>query len=154
MHNRRTHHSQPPSFSHSTYLSTVTERYTEATERFIAASAAAGHPFFVYLPHTFPHVPLAASADFDGRSEAGLYGDVVEELDASVGRIVDALDAAGVTDNTLLIFTSGTVHQRVACVVPPRKGGDETAFIPAMLPLTPAFCLPPCDSAIRQRAVV
>ncbi|MFN5626769.1 MAG: sulfatase-like hydrolase/transferase, partial [Planctomyces sp.] len=65
----------------------LTRRYTEEAERFIRESGE--QPFFLYLAHNFPHVPLFASAEFRGRSAAGIYGDVVEELDWSVGRILD-----------------------------------------------------------------
>jgi len=85
--------------------STITERYTAAAEAFIADQAQT-RPFFLYLAHTFPHIPLYASPAFAGKSAAGRYGDVVEELDASVGRIVNALQQAGVLQDTLIIFTS------------------------------------------------
>jgi arylsulfatase A len=63
-------------------------------------------PFLLYVPHSMPHVPLFVGERFKGRSGAGLYGDVMLEIDGSVGRILDALDEAGVADDTLVIFTS------------------------------------------------
>ncbi|XAL98928.1 sulfatase [Phycisphaeraceae bacterium D3-23] len=63
-------------------------------------------PFFVYLPHSMPHIPLYASEDFEGTSPRGLYGDVIEEIDWSVGQIVATLEEHGLTDNTLIFFTS------------------------------------------------
>ncbi|QDV08091.1 Arylsulfatase [Planctomycetes bacterium Poly30] len=78
--------------------------FTDEAVRFIQGATDA--PFFLYLPHPMPHVPLYASDEATGLSPRGLYGDVIEEIDASVGRIVDALEARGVRDNTLLIFTS------------------------------------------------
>ena len=63
-------------------------------------------PFFLYVPHVMPHVPIFASEKFRGRSRRGLYGDAVEELDDSVGQIVDAVQRAGLNDRTLVIFTS------------------------------------------------
>ncbi|MCK6556633.1 sulfatase [Candidatus Binatia bacterium] len=63
-------------------------------------------PFFLYLAHKNPHIPLVAAADFDGRSPMGPYGDAVEELDWSVGEVVDALRTRDLLDNTLVIFTS------------------------------------------------
>jgi len=84
--------------------STLTWRYTERAVDFIRDNR--GHPFFLYIPHTFPHVPLHAPAERLGTSEGGLYGDVVEELDASVGAVVAALEAAEVDENTLIIVTS------------------------------------------------
>lgn len=88
---------------------TLTVRYTDEAVRFIrdrAEAARGGHPFFLYLPHTFPHVPLHASEAFRGKSPRGLYGDVVEELDAGVGRILGALRDARLAEDTLVIFTS------------------------------------------------
>lgn len=63
-------------------------------------------PFFIYLPHTFPHVPLFASEKFKGKSARGLYGDTVEELDWSVGQILETLREEKLDKNTLVFFTS------------------------------------------------
>ncbi|MCD6395178.1 MAG: sulfatase [Planctomycetes bacterium] len=63
-------------------------------------------PFFLYVPHSMPHVPLFVSEKFKGKSGTGLYGDVMMEVDWSVGEITKALKANGVEDNTLVIFTS------------------------------------------------
>jgi len=63
-------------------------------------------PFFLYIPHTAPHPPLEASARFRGKSPAGIYGDVVEEMDWGVGRVLHALKSAGLEENTIVIFTS------------------------------------------------
>jgi arylsulfatase A-like enzyme len=82
----------------------LTQRYTEEAVSFI--QRAKSHPFLLYLSHTAPHVPLHASEAFRGRSAAGLYGDVVEELDWSTGRILDVLQELGLDDRTLVIFTS------------------------------------------------
>ncbi|WP_116126484.1 sulfatase [Lewinella sp. IMCC34183] len=83
---------------------TITRRYTEEALDFIREQKDG--PFFVYLAHNLPHVPLFASADFLGRSDRGLYGDVVEEIDDGVGRILDLLRERGLAENTLVIFTS------------------------------------------------
>jgi arylsulfatase A-like enzyme len=83
---------------------TLTRRYTDEAIRFIQDHR--GGPFFLYLAHSLPHIPLARSAEFEGHSAAGIYGDVIEELDASTGRILDALKAAGLDRNTLVVFTS------------------------------------------------
>ena len=83
---------------------TLTKRYTDEAVKFIAENK--GGPFFLYLAHSLPHIPLARSADFVGHSDAGIYGDVIEELDWSVGRVLDGLRAAGVERNTLVLFTS------------------------------------------------
>jgi arylsulfatase len=85
-------------------LETLTPRYTEQAVRFIERSKNA--PFFLYMPHTYPHIPLAASARFRGKSPAGLYGDVIAELDWSVGEVLAALKKNGVDKNTLVMFSS------------------------------------------------
>jgi arylsulfatase A len=85
-------------------LETLTLRYTEQAVKFIERSQ--GGPFFLYMPHTFPHIPLAASERFRGKSNAGLYGDVIEELDWSVGQVLDALKKHNLDSNTLVMFSS------------------------------------------------
>jgi len=84
--------------------SQLTKRYTAETVGFIEANK--DQPFFIYLPHTFPHVPLFASDEFKGKSANGIYGDAVEEIDWSVGQIVHALRQRNLEQNTLVIFTS------------------------------------------------
>ena len=84
--------------------STLTKRYTEEVIRFIEKKKDG--PFFVYLPHTFPHLPLFASPDFKDKSANGRYGDSVEEIDWSTGEILKALKRLKIDDNTLVIFTS------------------------------------------------
>ena len=79
--------------------------YVEAAERFIA-EAAGDKPLFLYFAHNFPHVPLYAAPSEKGRSDAGLYGDVVQGLDDTVGHIVAALKKRGRLDNTLILITS------------------------------------------------
>ena len=71
---------------------TLTKRYTEEAVRFIDASG--NEPFFLYLAHSLPHIPLARSDEFVGHSDGGIYGDVIEEIDWSVGHILDALRSA------------------------------------------------------------
>jgi arylsulfatase A-like enzyme len=88
---------------------TLTKRYTEEALAFIreySDGARNGRPFFLYLPYTFPHVPLHASGDFLGKSPRGLYGDVIEELDDSVGQILRALETEKLAGSTLVLFTS------------------------------------------------
>jgi len=82
----------------------LTRRYTEAAVAFIEEHAA--EPFFVYLPHTMPHIPIYASPEIDGQSPRGLYGDVIEEIDWSVGQIQSTLARLGLTQNTLVIYAS------------------------------------------------
>jgi uncharacterized sulfatase len=83
---------------------TLTKRYTEEAVRFIHANR--DRPFFLYLAHNLPHIPLARSDGFVGRSAGGMYGDVIEEIDWSTGQVLDALRAAGIDGRTLVIFTS------------------------------------------------
>jgi arylsulfatase A len=85
-------------------LETLTPRYTEQALRFIERSK--GSPFFLYMPHTYPHIPLAASERFRGKSGAGVYGDAVEEIDWSVGQVLGALRTHGLDRNTLVMFSS------------------------------------------------
>ncbi len=82
----------------------LTTWYTEKAVDFINRRKA--EPFFLYVPHSMPHVPIFVSDQFKGKSGAGLYGDVIMELDWSVGQIVQALNNNGLTDNTIIIFTS------------------------------------------------
>lgn len=74
--------------------------------QFIDGAAKAGKPFFAYVPFTGPHTPWVPSKPYQKKSQAGLYGDFVEEIDASIGKIVDQLQLSGVAQNTLLIVTS------------------------------------------------
>jgi len=90
--------------SHPIDQSTLTRRYTEEAISFLEDQDEA--PFFLFLSHTFPHVPLFASEEFRASSDGGLYGDVVEELDASVGVVIDALERLDFVDNTLVVVTS------------------------------------------------
>ena len=83
---------------------TLSKRYTDEAIGFMRANRE--KPFFVYLAYTMPHVPLFASDEFAGKSARGLYGDVVEELDANVGRVLEFLRSEGLDRNTLVVFTS------------------------------------------------
>ena len=84
--------------------STITRRYTEEAVGFIRDHQ--DEAFFLYVPHSMPHTPLFVSDAYRGRSAAGIYGDVIEELDWSVQQIVETLKTTGLEDNTLVIFTS------------------------------------------------
>lgn len=83
---------------------TLTKRYTEEAVKFITAHK--DKPFFLYMPHTFPHVPMFASEAFKGKSRAGIYGDAVEELDWSVGQVLETLRKQGLAENTFVFFSS------------------------------------------------
>jgi arylsulfatase A len=84
--------------------SALTKKYTEQTIQFIDKNRT--QPFFVYLAHTMPHIPLYPSNAFKGRSAKGAYGDVIEEIDWSVGEIVTYLKKHDLDKNTVVIFTS------------------------------------------------
>lgn len=83
---------------------TITKRYTEEAVNFI--NQHKDKPFFLYLAHSMPHVPLFRSKEFEGKSLRGIYGDVIEELDWSVGQILDALKQKNLNKNTFVVFTS------------------------------------------------
>lgn len=83
---------------------TITRRYADEAIEFIRDEKHG--PFFVYLANSMPHIPLLASKDFRGNSPRGLYGDVIEEIDHHVGRVLQTLRDEGVAENTLVLFTS------------------------------------------------
>lgn len=85
-------------------LTNLTRDYTTRAVQFIEKNKE--NPFFLYLAHNLPHVPLFASDAFKGKSERGLYGDVIMEIDWSVGQILETLQRNGLDENTLVIFTS------------------------------------------------
>lgn len=84
--------------------STLTTAYTERAKKFIKENKA--RPFFLYLAHSMVHVPLAVSDRFKGKSGAGLFGDVMEEVDWSLGEVMRSLKENGIAENTVVIFTS------------------------------------------------
>jgi arylsulfatase len=84
----------------------LTGRYTDKAIEFITSNTKAKRPFLLYYASTFPHVPLFASGNFEGKSLRGPYGDTVEELDYSVGRIIETLKNLHIDEQTLVIFTS------------------------------------------------
>ncbi|MDO7172639.1 sulfatase [Mariniflexile sp. AS56] len=84
--------------------STLTKRYTEEAVSFIKENK--DEPFFLYVAQSMPHVPLYASPNFKGKSARGLYGDVIEELDWSMGEILKTLESLNLDENTLVVFTS------------------------------------------------
>ncbi|MEX0980692.1 MAG: sulfatase, partial [Bacteroidales bacterium] len=85
---------------------TITKRYAEESMKFIATSVKEEKPFFLYLAHTMPHIPIFTTEAFEGKSEAGLYGDCIEEIDFYTGRILDQLKELDIEENTIVIFTS------------------------------------------------
>ena len=87
-----------------TNMATLTRRYTDEAINFMAQNQ--DKPFFVYLPHTMPHTRLDASPELKGSSPRGLYGDVIEEIDFNVGRVLDAVRKMGLAESTYVLFTS------------------------------------------------
>jgi arylsulfatase A len=83
-----------------------TKRFTEESLSFIEKSIFKRKPFFIFLSHSMVHVPLFRSPEFENRSDVGLYGDVLEEIDWSVGQILNILEEKGIDDNTYIVFTS------------------------------------------------
>ncbi len=86
--------------------STLTRRYFDRAIAFMQKNVEADQPFFTYITPAMPHIPLFASEQFKGKSARGLYGDCIEEIDWNVGRLLTALDEAGISENTIVIYTS------------------------------------------------
>jgi len=109
---------------------TLTSRYTEEAVKFITANK--DHPFFLYLPHTAVHVPLHPGAAFKGKSANGTYGDWVEEVDWSVGRVLDTLRELKLSKRTLVLFTSDNgpwlTKGAEGGVAGPLRGGKGTTW--------------------------
>jgi arylsulfatase A-like enzyme len=109
---------------------TLTQRYTEEAIGFIEKNK--DQPFFLYLPHTMPHLPLHVSERFLGQSDRGLYGDIIEEIDWSTGQILGTLQKLGIDENTLVIYSSDNGPWTVkglhgGCALPLR-GSKGTAW--------------------------
>lgn len=110
--------------------STLTRRYTEEAVSFIREHRDA--PFFLYLAHAMPHMPLFRDAPFEGRSQRGRYGDVIEEIDASTGRILDVVRELDLDDRTLVVFTSDngpwSVYQEQGGSAGPLRGAKGGTY--------------------------
>ncbi|MBP8790812.1 MAG: sulfatase [Breznakibacter sp.] len=107
----------------------LTTWYTDRATRFIDEHH--DRPFFLYLAHNMPHVPLYVSDKFKGKSNRGLYGDVIMEIDWSVGEVMKALRKYGIDENTLVIFTSDngpwlSYGDHAGCALPLREGKHTT----------------------------
>lgn len=121
-------------------IENLTDRFTTRAEQFIADNRDG--PFLLYLAHVMPHVPLAPSAGFEGASGLGPYADVLLEVDDSVGRVLDALDRAGIADETIVLFASDNGpwlrYGNHAGLATPFREGKLTSFeggvrVPAFL---------------------
>jgi arylsulfatase A len=105
----------------------MTELYTVEALKFIDAHRE--KPFFLYLGHAMPHLPFDASPRFKGQSGRGLYGDVIQELDDSTGRILEKLRSSGLAEKTLVIFTSDNGPERkTPGTAAPLAGTKHTVF--------------------------
>jgi arylsulfatase A len=107
----------------------LTTWYTERAVKFIEDNRE--QPFFLYLPHSMPHVPLFVSDKFKGKSKRGLYGDVIMEIDWSVGEILSALKRLGLDEDTLVFFSSDngpwlSYGDHAGCALPLREGKGTT----------------------------
>ena len=114
--------------------------FTEHSIRFIQKSSNDKSKFFMILAHSMPHVPLFTSDNFSNKSEKGIYGDVIEEIDWSVGQVISALDSFNLSENTYLIFTSDNgpwlTYESHAGNSDPLRGGKGTSFEGGMRALT------------------
>ena len=106
-------------------LTKLTSRYISAAQDFMSSALSAESPFFLYVPLSHVHTPLATGPQFANASDAGHYGDTVMEMDDFVGQIVDWLDAKDAEKNTLVIFTSDNGPWEVKCEL----GGEATPFL-------------------------
>jgi arylsulfatase A-like enzyme len=108
----------------------LTTRYTERAIEFIENNK--DRPFFLYLPHSMPHIALGVSEKFAGKTAYGKYGDVIEELDWSVGEILNTLEKNNLDENTLMIFTSDNgpslAYGNHAGKADPLREGKSTTF--------------------------
>ena len=105
----------------------IVERYTNEAVKFLKENR--DKPFFLYLPHSAVHWPLYPGKAFHGKSKHGLFGDWVEELDWSVGQVLDTLDELGLDDNTLVIFTSDNGgQQKHGAINTPLRGGKGSTW--------------------------
>lgn len=114
-----------------TFQPDLTTRLTYEATQFI--KEAGEEPFLLYLPYTMPHLPVFADEPFQGKSLAGPYGDTIEEIDWSVGKIVSALEEADIDDNTLVFFSSDNGPWQLASIhragsTGPFKGSKQEIY--------------------------
>jgi arylsulfatase A-like enzyme len=117
---------------YNTDQSRFTTDFTNRTVEFIEKNAAEHKPFFVYLAHPMPHVPLFVSEERAGKSGAGLFGDVIQEIDWSVGQVMNTLERLGIDQNTIVLFISDNgpwlSYGNHAGSAEPLREGKGTAF--------------------------
>ncbi|MFV0541369.1 MAG: sulfatase family protein [Aestuariibaculum sp.] len=107
-------------------LEKVMPTLTEKSVAYIKEASQKSQPFFLYLPLTAPHTPIAPTDNFKGTSNAGLYGDFVQEVDWTVGEVLKAIKETGIDDNTIVIFTSDNGS-------PARNGEDYSGPIASVI---------------------
>jgi arylsulfatase A-like enzyme len=119
-----------------TPLDRLTHLYTQRVTKIIRENSKQKSPFFLYYAHNYPHTPFKASKKFLGSSKDGVRGDVIQELDASIGAVMQALKQAGVSENTIVIFTSDNGPTKNVYAKPFRgtkyvtfEGGHRVPFI-------------------------
>jgi len=119
-----------------TPLDKLTELYTERVVSIIRQNAKQGTPFFLYYAHNYPHTPYEAGSDFAGSSDDGVRGDIMQELDWSVGEMMQTLEEAGIAKNTIVVFTSDNGPTKNEYAQPYRgtkyvtfEGGHRVPFI-------------------------
>lgn len=95
-------------------LDAVMPRITERTVAWLGEQKDSEQPFFLYWPWTAPHTPVVPTAEFKGKTQAGPYGDFMHQCDAHLGQVLAALDANGLADNTIVIFTSDNGAESIA----------------------------------------
>lgn len=120
----------------TTPLNRLTQLYTQRVTSIIHEQAKSGEPFFLYYAHNYPHTPYQAGSAFKGTSQDGVRGDVMQELDWSVGEMMTALKQAGIAENTIVIFTSDNGPTANQYATPYRgtkyvtfEGGHRVPFI-------------------------
>jgi len=117
---------------YNTDQSAFTTDFTERAVDFISRNGADDQPFFLYLAHPMPHVPLFVSDERAGQTDAGLFGDVIHEIDWSVGQVLEALRATGIDEQTLVLFASDNgpwlSYGNHAGSAGPLREGKGTAF--------------------------
>lgn len=110
--------------------SLLTKSYTQRALSFISRNSE--KPFFLYLAHSMPHVPLYRSKSFEGSSRSGVYGDVIQEVDWSVGEVLQQLEKLNLTDNTIVFFASDNgpwlIYGEHAGSAFPFREGKHTVF--------------------------
>ena len=106
-------------------MGSLTKLYTNKAIDYLKNKCDTGKPFVLYLAHTIMHMNIDASPEFTGKSEGGLYGDVVEEFDHETGRLLDVLDELKLTDNTMVIYTTDNGPWNQAAYIDRKRMADN-----------------------------